>query len=115
MDMVESCLDDALELSRLELHMLAQGDVEQAEALAQDRGHLLEMAWRGRGRVSKDQFLQKMEQLLSLHDAARLEAKRLHRLLKDDLLRARKQGQMLAGYRPVSPSMQEARFVSRKG
>lgn len=116
MEHVDFSLNDALDLARMELNMLTEGDVEQAETLAQDRGRLLEMAWRGRGRVSKDQFLNKMEQLKVLQDATHLEAKRLHKLLKDDLLRIRKQGQMLSGYRPnASPSMREARFVSRKG
>lgn len=116
MESVEAYLDEALDLSRLELDMLTEGDVERAEALARDRGRLMDMAWRGRRSVSQDQFLKKMKQLHALHECAHAEARRLHKLLKDDLLRIRKQGQLLSGYRPsVSSSTQEARFISRQG
>jgi len=116
MEAVEAYLDEALDLSRLELDMLAEGDVERAETLARDRGRLMDMAWRGRKSVSQDQFLKKMKQLHALHESAHVEAKRLHKLLKDDLLRIRKQGQALSGYHPnVSFSEQEARFISKQG
>lgn len=117
MDTVEAYLDEALDLSNMELSMLTEGDVEQAEALAQDRARLVEMAWRGRARVSKDQFLNRLEQLKTVHDNAHAEAKRLHKILKDDLLRIRKQGQLLSGYRSsvADPLAQEARFISKQG
>lgn len=116
MESIEAYLDEALDLSRMELNMLLDGEVGQAEALAQDRGRLMDMAWSGRARISQDQFLKKMEQLKAMHDNVYIEAKRLHKMLKDDLLRIRKQGQLLSGYRPnASPSMREARFVNKKG
>jgi hypothetical protein len=113
---VEACLDKALDLSRLELNMLTEGDIAGAEALARDRGRLMDMAWRSRKSIPQEQFLKKMKQLNVLHESAHVEAKRLHKLLKDDLLRIRKQGQLLSGYRPqVSSAMQEAHFVSKQG
>jgi hypothetical protein len=116
MEFLDAYLDEALDLSRMELSMLTEGDVEQAEILAQDRGRLMDMAWRGRNRISQDQFLKKMEHLKTMHDSVQLEARRLHKLLKDDLMRVRKQGQFLSGYRPnASAVMPEARFVSKQG
>lgn len=116
MEPVEAYLDEALDLSRLELDMLTEGDVERAEALARDRGRLMDMAWRSRRGISQDQFLRKVQQLHALHESAHVEAKRLHKLLKDDLLRIRKQGQALSGYHPnISSSEQEARFISKQG
>lgn len=116
MESAETYLDEALNLSRLELSMLTDGDVVQAEALAQDRAKLMEMAWRGRTRVCKEQFLEKLEVLKTVHERAQNEAKRLHKLLKDDLIRTRKQGMMLTSYRPsAAHSMQEARFISKQG
>jgi hypothetical protein len=109
-------LDEALNLSKLELDLLFAGDVERAEALARDRGRLMDLAWRERRSIPQEQFLKKMRQLHALHEGAHLEAKRLHKLLQDDLLRIRKQGQLRSGYCPqVSSAMQEARFVSKQG
>jgi hypothetical protein len=113
---VDSFLDEALDLGRMELSMLTDGNIEQAEALANDRGRLLDMAWRGRGRISQDQFLDKMEQMKTMHSLANMEAMRLHKLLKDDLLRIRKQGKRLSGYRDgASPSLEDARFLKKTG
>ncbi len=116
MQMVESYLDEALDLGRMELAMLTEGNVEQAEALATDRGRLLDMAWRGRGRISEDMFMDKMEKMQALHALVNVEARRLHKMLKEDLLRTRKQGQGLSGYRGTLPSAaQEARFIKTTG
>ncbi|SMP67844.1 hypothetical protein [Desulfonatronum lacustre] len=113
---VESYLDEALDLGRLELNMLTEGNVEQAEALANDRGRLLDMAWHGRGRISQDIFLNKMEQLQAVHSQVSAEARRLHKLLKDDLLRTRRQSQGYSGYRNSMPTaVSEAKFVQLKG
>ncbi|WP_045221053.1 hypothetical protein [Desulfonatronum thioautotrophicum] len=116
MDTVETYLEEALDLSHRELSLLTEGDVEQAEALANDRGRLLDMAWRGRGRISQDVFLAKMEQLQSVHNQVSAEARRLHKMLKDDLLRTRRQNQGYSGYCNSMPAAQpEARFVQTKG
>ncbi len=113
---VETYLDEALDLGRLELNMLTEGNVEQAEALANDRGRLLDMAWHGRGRISQDVFLNKMEQLQVLHSQVSAEARRLHKMLKDDLLRTRRQSHGFSGYRNSMPTAtSEARFVQMKG
>lgn len=116
MQNVETCLDEALDLGRRELSLLTEGDVEQAEALANDRGRLLDMAWRGRGRISQQAFLAKMEQLQIIHNQVSAEARKLHKLLKEDLLRTRRQNQVYSGYRnSTSPKNPEARFVQVKG
>ena len=113
---VESYLDEALDLGRMELSMLMEGNVEQAEALASDRGRLLDMAWQGRGRITQEAFLTRMEQLRSMHTQISAEARRLHKLLKDDLLRTRRQSQGFSGYRNSLPdSLQEARFLKTSG
>lgn len=116
MPTVESCLDEAMDLGSMELAMLSEGNVEQAEALALDRGRVLDMAWRGKGRISQDIFLDKMERLQAMHALINSEARRLHKMLKEDLIRARKQGQGLSGYRNSMPSASpEARFVKARG
>lgn len=116
METAQTYLDEALDLSKMELSMLTDGDVAQAEALAQDRARLMEMAWRGRTRVCKEQFLEKMELLKTVHERAQNEAKRLHKLLKDDLIRTRKQKTMFSSYRPSTVhSTREARFISKQG
>jgi len=118
--LVEAYLDEALDLSKLELDLLIkgdlEGDLERAEALARDRGRLMDMAWRSRKSVPQDQFLKKIKQLHVSHENAHVEAKRLHKLLKDALLRIRKQGQILSSYRPGTFSpVQETRFISKQG
>lgn len=116
MDTVDMYLEEALDLGRRELSLLAEGDVEQAEALANDRGRLLDLAWHGRGRISQDIFLTKMEQLQAVHNQVRAEARRLHKLLKDDLLRTRRHSQGYTGYRNRSLTANpEARFIQMKG
>jgi hypothetical protein len=116
MEPAEAYIDEALDLGQMEMNMLTEGNVEQAEALAADRGRLLDMAWQGRGRVSQEQFMQKMEQMKSMHAQIDAEARRLHKMLKDDLLRTRKKGQGFAGYRgALAASMPGAKFLSMQG
>jgi hypothetical protein len=116
MEPAASNIDEALDLGQMELNMLADGNVEQAEALAADRGRLLDMAWHGRGRVSEEQFLKKMEQMKIMHAQIDSEARRLHKMLKDDLLRTRRKGQGFAGYRSaVASPMPGAKFLSMQG
>ncbi|GAB6057352.1 hypothetical protein [Desulfonatronum parangueonense] len=115
MQSIESCLDEALDLGKMELNMLVEGNIEEAEALANDRGRLLDMAWQGRGRVSPEVFLDKMEKLRTVHSMVNTEARRLHKLLKEDLIRTRKKGQGFSGYRGGMSSAQEARFINKTG
>ncbi|SDB39482.1 hypothetical protein SAMN05660653_01874 [Desulfonatronum thiosulfatophilum] len=115
MQTIEFCLDEALDLGKMELDLLVEGNIEEAEALANDRGRLLDMAWQGRGRVSQEVFLDKMEKLQAVHSMVSAEARRLHKLLKEDLIRTRKKGQGFSGYRSGMSATQEARFINKTG
>ena len=109
-------LDRALEAGRLELTQLAQGEVEEAERLAQERLNLMEEAWRMRDPKKISDLKEKLVQLQGLQGQITAEARRLHEAIKRDLLRARQENQRLTGYRSslrVSPI--GGRFIDRAG
>jgi hypothetical protein len=109
-------LDRALEAGRLELTQLAQGEVEEAERLAQERLDLMEEAWRMRDPKKISDLKEKLVQLQGLQGQITAEARRLHEAIKRDLLRARQENQRLTGYRSslrVSPI--GGRFIDRAG
>ncbi|WP_243363655.1 hypothetical protein [Fundidesulfovibrio terrae] len=109
-------LDRALEAGRMELSQLAQGEVEEAERLAQERLNLMEEAWRMRDPKKISDLKEKLVQLQGLQGQITAEARRLHEAIKRDLLRARQENQRLTGYRSslrVSPI--GGRFIDRAG
>jgi len=109
-------LERAMETGRAELSQLAQGEVEEAERLAQERLNLMEEAWRMRDPKKISALKEKLLQLQSLQGQITAEARRLHEAIKRDLLRARQENQRLTGYRSslrVSPL--GGRFIDRAG
>jgi hypothetical protein len=109
-------LDEALQAGFKELAHLADGQVEQAELLADQRGTLMEQAWRMRDPRKISALKHKLLMLQSLQGQISTEAKRLHAAIKRDLLRAKQENQRLTGYRsslkPVAPG---SRFIDKVG
>lgn len=109
-------LDQALETGRLELGQLCEGEVEEAERLAQERSALMEEAWRMRSPKRIGQLKEKLLQLQSLQGQITAEARRLHEAIKRDLLKARQENQRLTGYRTsLRTSPISSRFVDKVG
>jgi len=109
-------LDMALDASRKELDHMAQGEVEEAERLAEERLALMEEAWRMRDPKKIVALKEKLVQLQSLQGQITAEARRLHEAIKRDLLRAKQENQRLTGYRSsLRATGVGGRFVDRAG
>lgn len=109
-------LEEALELGRQELSLLADGDVEAVWEASRARGELLDQAWRGRDDVDVDQLVGKLRRLKELQGQMTSDAKRLRDDLRADLARVRQEGKRFSGYASASKVTPLAsRFVSKKG
>jgi hypothetical protein len=109
-------LDEALELGRQELCLLAEGDVEAVWEASRNRNELLDQAWRDRDGVDVDQLLGKLKRLKELQGQMTSDAKRLRDDLRADLARVRQEGKRFSGYATASKVTPLAsRFVSKKG
>ncbi len=109
-------LEQALDVGRQELHHLAEGEVDEAERLAEERLTLMEEAWRMRDPKRVSTLKEKLMQLQGLQGQITAEAKKLHAAIKRDLLRAKQENQRLSGYRSslrVSPL--GSRFIDKVG
>ena len=108
-------LDEALELGRKELALLADGDVDGVWEASQARGQLLDQAWRERDGVDVDQLLGKLKRLRELQGQMTSDAKRLRDDLREDLARVRQEGKRFSGYASATKVTPLAsRFVSKK-
>mgnify|MGYP000887696422 CR=1 FL=1 len=109
-------LDEALELGRKELTLLADGDVDGVWEASQARGELLDRAWRERDGVDMDHLLGKLKRLKELQGQMTSDAKRLRDDLRADLARVRQEGKRFSGYASaVKVTPLASRFVSKKG
>lgn len=108
-------LDEALELGRKELALLADGDVEGVWEASQARGQLLDQAWSEREGVDVDQLLGKLKRLRELQGQMTTDAKRLRDDLRADLARVKQEGKRFSGYATATKVTPLAsRFVSKK-
>ena len=109
-------LDEALELGRKEMTLLADGDVEALLETSRNRVELVDKAWRERDGVDVDQLLGKLKRLRELQGQMTSDAKRLRDDLRADLARVRQEGKRFSGYASASKVTPLAsRFVSKKG
>lgn len=109
-------LEAALVAGERELHCLLAGEIEEAEALAKDRGRLLEMAWCSTDPDSIGQLRDKLLKLKNLQGQLTVEARRLHAELQTDLQRAKQENQRLSGYRSsVRPNPAVRRYLDKAG
>jgi len=109
-------LEAALVAGERELHCLLAGEIEEAEALAKDRGQLLEMAWRSTDPDGIAQLRDKLLKLKNLQGQLTVEARRLHAELQTDLQRAKQENQRLSGYRTsVRPNPAVRRYLDKAG
>lgn len=106
MTVTQSLLDEALRLGDLELQMLADGELEQAEETAVQRGQLIAEAlevsqYAAKERSSSQELAelrQKLEQLMALQGRLTSEARELHREVRSELMRTRQESSRFAGY-----------------
>jgi hypothetical protein len=109
-------LEAALVAGERELHCLLAGEIEEAEKLAQDRGRLLELAWRSADPEGIGQLRDNLMKLKNLQGQLTTEARRLHAELKNDLQRAKQENQRLSGYRgTVRPNPNTSRYLDKAG
>ncbi len=109
-------LEAALSAGERELHCLLAGEIEEAEKLAQDRGRLLELAWRSADPEGIGLLRDKLFKLKNLQGQLTTEARRLHAELKSDLQRAKQENQRLSGYRTsVRPNPVLHRYLDKAG
>jgi hypothetical protein len=109
-------LDEALELGRKELALLADGDVDGVWEASLARSRLLDQAWSERDGVDVDQLLGKLKRLKELQGQMTSDAKRLRDDLRADLARVKQEGKRFSGYASATKVTPLAsRFVSKKG
>jgi len=109
-------LDEALELGRKELALLADGDVEAVRESSRARNDLMNQAWDQRDGVDVEQLMGKLRRLRELQGQMTSDARRLRDDLRADLARVRQEGRRFSGYASASKITPLAsRFVSKKG
>lgn len=109
-------LDEAYDIGRREYDCLVEGDVDQAEGLAKERGRLIQEALDRRSGEPLDLFVEKLKRLSSLQGALTEEAKRLHASIKADLLRLRQENRRITGYQGATRfTPQASRFLNKRG
>lgn len=94
-------IEQALTLGQQELACLLEGEVEQAAELAEKRAQLTAQAWSCRMEEDTAPLRDSMARLMTLQDTLTGEASRLREEIRAGLLKSRKEGQRLAGYRKV--------------
>lgn len=109
-------LDEALELGRKELALLADGDVDAVREVSQARSDLMNRAWDDREGVDVDQLFGKLKRLKELQGQMTSDARRLRDDLRADLARVRQEGRRFSGYASASKITPLAsRFMNKKG
>lgn len=92
-------LDEALALGDRELQLLAAGQYEEVERIAQDRSRLVVEAVEGGSPLDLTLFHDKLLQLSALQGRLTDEAKRLHESVRLELQRTKKEGERISGYK----------------
>ncbi|MFO7595643.1 MAG: hypothetical protein R6W92_04765 [Desulfocurvibacter africanus] len=111
-------LDQALDVGRKELELLVAGEIEQAEALAHERGDLINNALARESTDRDPQVLRdRLGELQELHNRITSQAMRLREEVKADLLRTRQEGKRMDGYRSGvrGGAGVQSRFISKHG
>jgi len=106
MTVTQSLLDEALRLGDLELQMLTDGELEQAEKTALQRSQLIAealeapmpTATEGVASWELAELRKKLGQLMALQGRLTSEAKELHQEVRSELLRTRQESSRFAGY-----------------
>jgi hypothetical protein len=101
----QALLDEALVLGDLELRMLGQGEVEQAQETAQCREDLIAQALGNSPCTDLTALKDKLEQLMALQGRLTGEARQLHESIRDELLRTRMENDRVAGYGKANKDM----------
>lgn len=109
-------LDEAYDIGRREYDCLVEGDVDQAEGLAKERGRLIQEALDRRSGEPLDQFVEKLKKLSTLQGALADEARRLHASIKADLLKLKQENRRITGYQSATRfTPQASRFLDKRG
>lgn len=109
MNDTQSLLDEALRLGDLELQMLSDGELEEAEKTAMKRSKLIQEALQASSVAPQrnasqelQDFKNKLGQLMTLQGRLTSEARKLHKDIRSELLRTRQESTRLAGYGKAS-------------
>ncbi len=109
-------LDQAIDLGHKELDVLSVGDVEAAESISRDRSRLTNDAMAAEDTPDLEMLLDKLDKLKNLQGRITSEAKRLHAVLKKDLVRSRQERKRFSGYKGAAASaVSTSRFINRQG
>ncbi len=121
--MAETCslLDEALELGRVELRLLRDGDVEKAEETAQQRGRLVTAFLESRksgedpGGQKLDALRDKLRQLMALQGRLTSEARALHASVREEFKRTRQENTRLSGYGNAGAKRGKVGLLHKRG
>lgn len=92
-------IEQALALGQEELAALMQGDVEEAMELAERREAMAARAWELRTPSDNQLYSERILQMMKLQERLSEAARTLKEEIRVSLVKSRKEGQRLAGYR----------------
>ncbi|MFW5731186.1 MAG: hypothetical protein ACOCPN_02385 [Desulfonatronovibrionaceae bacterium] len=102
---MENCynhLDIAHDLGIRELECLESQDIQQAEALAQERGKLMNSVFNSATMDNRDEFLEKLKKLQRMQTRITESARNLHEVLSQELKRVKTENIRFTGYKKAS-------------
>lgn len=95
-------LDQAYDISRMELDSLKDEDIETARKLAEQREEILEHIFNSAPGTANDQFMEKLHKLQKMQSRITESAKNLHMVLAKELKKAKIENQRFSGYKKAS-------------
>jgi len=108
-------LDQALALGEKELSRLRAGEVDDTQAMAQERERLINLAWGGADSSMSASVKEKLLLLQEQQKQLTGEARRLHAILSQNLKDARQQTTRFSGYaKTVRPGRLASRFINKQ-
>lgn len=97
-----SQLDEAYDISLMELNSLEDQDVEKAQELARQREEIFNNVFSSNHNLDKDMFLEKLLKLQKMQARITDSAKKLHTVLRDELQKVRCENKRFSGYKKAS-------------
>ncbi|MFP4084017.1 MAG: hypothetical protein ACLFP9_07455 [Desulfonatronovibrio sp.] len=102
MNNLSNQLDQAYDISRMELDSLQDEDIETARKLAEKRGKILENVFNSPPGTGSDQFLEKLHKLQKMQSRITESARNLHSVLAKELKKVKMENQRFSGYKKAS-------------
>lgn len=110
-------LDQAIELGRKELKYLEIGDVMKAQDICGERDRLTQEALNNNDHEQRSDVILKVDMLRELQENITAEARKLHALLKSDILKVRKKTKVFSAYNGTvrRSGISANRYVNKTG